>query len=79
MDKKHLISPCDCKFSVYDIKEDVKSTTNKKIKYKDLTSKKVLIIDADLRNGRQNQISTAKPVNTWHMHKFIIRHNTCIV
>ena len=31
----------------YYIKEDVKSTTNKKIKYKDLTGKKVLIIDDD--------------------------------
>ena len=31
----------------YYIKEDVKSTTNKKIKHKDLTGKKVLIIDDD--------------------------------
>lgn len=31
----------------YYIKEDVKSTTNKKIKYKDLTGKKILIIDDD--------------------------------
>ena len=31
----------------YYIKDDVKSTTNKKIKYKDLTGKKVLIVDDD--------------------------------
>ena len=31
----------------YYIKEDVKSTTNKKIKYKDLKGKKILIIDDD--------------------------------
>ena len=38
----------------YYIKEDVKSTTNKKIKYKDLTGKKVLIIDDD--KGRTDEL-----------------------
>lgn len=38
----------------YYVKEEVKSTTNKKIKYTDLTGKKVLIIDDD--NGRSDEL-----------------------